>query len=215
VQRVLVAGKAIDQRLLRQRRHFDDAFRVAFRRLVARLGPGLAAEAALAAQKEREAVGEQARAGFAAGLHLDHDERSLPLVPDLLHGSLAVDLRLRRNRLVDLEVLLAVEQHGEVEVHPRRSAEVAHGPEHGNDAEAREHLEILLVGVFELARVRRGNARTDSQVVEDHIVLLPFARSPAQFGAEGLRRIDRHVAPLFLHDLHELHDRHGLVGGAA
>src|SRR5262249_39533936 len=51
VQRVLVAREAIEQRLLRQRARFEHPVGRALGRDVARLRPGLAAEAALAAQE--------------------------------------------------------------------------------------------------------------------------------------------------------------------
>ena len=52
VQRVAVAGEAVDHRLGRQRRHLDGLVRRAVGRDVAGLGPALAAEAAGAAHED-------------------------------------------------------------------------------------------------------------------------------------------------------------------
>ena len=79
-----------------------------------------------------------------------------------------------------------------LEPEARRRAEVAERAEHRDHPEARQHLEVLLVGVLELARIGRRVAGADSQVVEDHVVLGPGVPSLAELGAEGLPGIDRH-----------------------
>jgi hypothetical protein len=198
VQRVLVAREPIQEGLLRQGRGLDRAVGRAIRRLVARLGAGVAAEATLTANEQREAVGEQVLAGFVLRGRLQDHERRLALVVDLRNRARDLELLRRRDRLVDLDVLLPVEQHGEVEVHPGDAREAAHGAERRDHREARQHLEILLVGVLELLRVGLGGARADAeaQVVEDHLILGVGRFAFGELRAPGLVGIDGHVALL-------------------
>src|SRR4029453_10060315 len=77
---VLVAREAIEERLVRDRRRLDDRVRRPAGRLVAGLRARLAAEAALAAREDREAVREQRLAALEAARHLEHDEGRLALV---------------------------------------------------------------------------------------------------------------------------------------
>ena len=57
---------------------------------------------------------------------------------------------------MDLEVLLAVEEHGRVELQSRDCAKAADRAERRDDAEAGQHLEVAFVAVGELVRVGRG-----------------------------------------------------------
>jgi hypothetical protein len=86
-----------------------------------------------------------------------------------------------------------MEEHGEVELEARNARQAAQGPENGNHPEARQHLQVLLVGVLELRGVGRRNARTDTQVVEDHVILRPGAVAGRKLGPQCLGGIDRHV----------------------
>ena len=61
-----------------------------------------------------------------------------------------------RQRPVDDHLLLAVQQHREVELEAGDVADPAHRAERGDHREARQHLEVLLVGVLELLRVVAG-----------------------------------------------------------
>ena len=103
---------------------------------------------------------------------------------------------------MDLDVLLAVQQHRAVVGEARHVGEPAHRagaprarghPARRDHREARQHLEVLLVGVFELGGVGGARARADPEVIEDHVVGPVAARALAEIGAERLFAIDRHV----------------------
>ncbi len=178
VKRVLVAAQPVQQRLLRQGRRLDDAVGFPLRRHVADLRARGASEAALSADEEARAGREERLAGLVAALVLGDHESGLPLVEDVGHAPPAERLRGGGKRLVDLDVLLAVQELGHVELDSREieaatAADDRAPAPSGHHHEARQDLQVLLVGVLELARVGGRHARPDAQVVEDHVVDLP------------------------------------------
>ncbi|KAA0225764.1 hypothetical protein EDM76_12960 [bacterium] len=96
---------------------------------------------------------------------------------------------------MDLQVLLAVQQQGRVELHPRQCAEVAHGAEGRDHTPARENLEVLLIRVGQLVRVCLGIAGAQPQVIEDDAVAVPGEAAAGHGGAHSVR-VDRHGALL-------------------
>ena len=167
VQRVLVAGQTVDQRLLRKRARLRDDVGCALRRLVARLGTGLTTKATLAAREHGEVVGEELLSGaLLLRIHLEHDQGRLALVVEARDATLTHHLGSHRNRLVDLDHLLSVEDHGEVDLDARNRGHVHQGAEHRNHGEAGEHLQILLVGVLQLLWIGRLlHSGPDTEVV--------------------------------------------------
>jgi hypothetical protein len=178
-------------------RALDGAVGLALGRLVARLGAGLTAKAALAAQEEAETIREEGIAGVGLhSVHLENAEAGLALVPQLGHPALASRVARGRNGLVENDLLLAVEQHGEVEGQTLDPAQAHHGAEGGDHREAGKHLQVLLIGVLELTRIRGGHAGTDAEVVKDDVVVVPAVLAIAERGAEGFGGIDGHCVLL-------------------
>ena len=194
VKRVLVPGHPVDQRLLRQRRAFLDQVRLAVGRLrPLGGGPVGATEAALADEKGGEAVGEQGPVVIGgAGHGLDHDQGSLALVEDLGDRGASSNGPLRGERLVDLELLLAVEQLGEAHLHPRRPEQLEEDAERGEHRIARQDLRLGLQQVGELGGVVGRHSGADAQVVERDVVRRPRGRGLGQLRAQHLVDVDRH-----------------------
>ena len=164
MQRVLVAGEAIEERLLGDRRILDDRVGRATRRLVARRRAGLATEPALAAKKDAELVLEQHGAALVGRRRGEDHERAFALVVDRLHARPRRHGRTRRNRpLHDLEILLPVEQHHRIEA---QAGEIHHAHERGkgrHDAERRQRLQAVLVCVLEDTRARLVDVDADTR----------------------------------------------------
>lgn len=118
VQRVQVSREAVDRRLLREGLFLDDGVRLARGRLVERgRGPGVLAR--LAAAEPARTANERGRVVLAddlagRGVLGDRDGRDgggFALVEHFGELGLGDELTRSRERRVDLEVLLAVQEH--------------------------------------------------------------------------------------------------------
>ena len=76
-------------------------------------------------------------------------------------GNFALELRLGGQRLVQDDLLFAVQHHRAVEVEPVHAAEAA-ASRVRNHCEGRQDLQVLFVGVLEFVRVRGRVPRTKS-----------------------------------------------------
>ena len=175
MERVLVAREAIQEGLLGQGGRLGHVVGVALGRRVPGLGTGLAAEAALAPDEGREAVGAERLAVLVLRLRLQYDEGTLALVVHGRHLARVLHLGPCRQGAVQDQVLFAVQQHHGVEAEALHPHQAAQHPEDGHHAEAGQHLQgRRLVGVLQLARVGRRHPGAHTQVVEDDGVLVPL-----------------------------------------
>src|SRR3990172_7050490 len=163
VQRVAIAGEAVDHRLDGQRRHLDGPVGGPVRGLVAGLWAALAAEAAGAAHEDAGAVHEQHLAALVLRLRLDDDEGAFALIVDAGHLAAGGQLALRRDRPVEPDALLAVEDHHRVYLDG--AGEAHEGGERRYHGEGREHLEVALIDEVQV----RG---ADAHRVQHHVAVV-------------------------------------------
>ena len=69
--------------------------------------------------------------------------------------------------------LRAIKEMRKVDVHPRRAEQLEQRAHRRQHAVGRQHLEVLLVRVLELAGVGRRGAGTHAEVIQDHVIGLP------------------------------------------
>ena len=145
VQRVAVAGEPVQQRLLRAGLPDDLVIGRPVRQLPRRVGAAGSAEAALAADERAAPAGYQRLAGGGVDRHvLGHHQRARPFVVDAGHGRGGADGARHRQRPVQLEVLLGVDEHGPVEV-PEAAGHRGLRDQHGV---GRQHLLLDALAVL-------------------------------------------------------------------
>jgi hypothetical protein len=173
VQRVVIAGEAIDERLVQRHRQI----RLQVGRTIGRHRPrlrrtfALAAEPAVGTQERNVAHGDEqiaARRLVQLARHVHDRALARALVVDLVDLRLADDGAFHRQRLVHLERLLGMQQHAVVDpVHrvgePHRSGGERH-------CECRQRNQVLLVDVLELLRIARvQRADSDAERIEHRV----------------------------------------------
>jgi len=142
------------------------------------LRSAVAAEAAGAANEDAGRVRENGLTGGVRGLGVDRDERAFALVVDAGHSPAGGQRAARRDRLGDLEALLAVQEHDGVDLdvlgqaHQRR--------ESGDDGERRYHLEVALEDERQLLGA-------DAEGVEHDVALFVVEGGRRQLQADDVR----------------------------
>lgn len=87
---------------------------------------------------------------------------------------------------MDAHGLAAVQDRGEVHVDPRRAHPAEGGGARARDGgEAGQHLEPGLQGVAQFVGVGGGSARSETEVVELDVLVVPADLGPTGFGGEG------------------------------
>ncbi len=71
--------------------------------------------------------------------------------------------------------------------------EIREASDIGHRREARQHLQVFLVGVIEFAGIGLGNACAHPQVIEDRVVAFPASLARGKLAAERLISVDRHA----------------------
>ena len=138
--------------------------------------PAFAAEPALAAGEDARRVRPQRVAVEVAHLRLGDDDRGAALVPDVGDPRRGAGLAARRQRTVHVDALRSVQHLGQIDrdawVFDARSFGRVH--RRRDDREGRQHVQVVLGGVAQLARVDRIGAGTEREVVEQHVRLGPL-----------------------------------------
>jgi hypothetical protein len=187
MQRVAVTGQPVQQGLLRPGRLLDPQVRFAPGKLPA-IAPvpraALAAEPALAADERAARAGQERLPGLCVDRHgLGDHQRAGALVVDPGDGRGGPRRPRHRQRPVQLEGLLGVDQHGRVEGAKRAPGPAAPGDQH---PERRQHLLLdprrVLGGELQLAQ-RVTQARADRDRIQQRVgrrprALLRLARHP-------------------------------------
>ena len=221
VQRVPVAREPVQQRLvvadlLRAR----EVGRAIGGRVGVARGPSVAAPAARAADHRAELVVGEHLAGLIGGLDGHHDERVLALVEDVLDPRAMREPGARRQRPLELGVLLTVQQAVEAVVEARGGLARAEGVhdagqrrDHGVGRQGGEALAVHLVDVAQLVVVERVGGRADTERVEREVALVVRGLDRGELVAERLVDVDELVAALARpgvdvvhHDLERLRD---------
>ena len=186
VQRVAIAGKPVDGRLVRRGLVLDRVVGRALRRNVLLGGArsAVTTKAAFTAKEDAGRVGEQHVSALILRIDGNADERAGALVVNARDRAAGRQLAAGRYGAMQRDALLAVEEHHRIELDVL--ADTAERGEGRDYAERRQRLEVLLVDEVQLVR-----RRADAQGVEHDVAFGVLKRGFGEFFADG-RSVDGH-----------------------
>ncbi len=202
VQRVPVAGEAVEQGLVRAHGAFDGPVGFAGGRIEAVGRAAVAAPAALAAYEDLGVVGPQRAVGV-GDLGAQDQDGGLALVVDGGEPTGRGRRALGRDGAVDLHRLPAVQDLGEFDLHTGHGQPADHARRAGarDGGEARQDLQPGLQGVAQLVGIGGGaflvrvGSGADAEVVELDVLGAPGDLAGPGLGGESLGCVDGHGAP--------------------